>query len=382
MGIVAIDKGSVHRITSGQVIVDLVSAVKELVENALDAGATSIEVRLKEYGSELIEVADNGCGIESEDYESFALKYHTSKISSFDDVSYVKSFGFRGEAISSMCAVSSLTVITRTSSEDVATKLAFDRNGVLRGREVAARSPGTTVSLKDLFKTMPVRHKAFQKNLKKEYVKLVHILQAYATISAGVRFIATNQVKQAARTTAVSTRNQPSMRDNFVAVFGAKAGVNLEQLAISNTTFQVTGLLSSAAKSSGKTSGHPQFFFVNGRPVDLPKAVRILNDTYRSLSSPATAGCKAVCAINIQAASELVDVNVTPDKRSIMIQQESELLELLRAGLEHVWDPSKWQSTPSMSQAQYALAVPLVCCARNPDCCVIGYPMLRSVGYN
>lgn len=92
-----------------------------------------LQIRLKEYGSELIEVADNGCGIKPEDYEAFALKYHTSKISSFDEVSVVKTFGFRGEAISSLCAVSSLTVTTRTRTQDVATKLDFDRGGALTG---------------------------------------------------------------------------------------------------------------------------------------------------------------------------------------------------------------------------------------------------------
>ena len=90
-------------------------------------------MRLKEHGSELIEVADNGCGLRPDDYEAFALKYHTSKISSFGDVSGVKTFGFRGEAISSLCAVSSVSVTTRTSAQDVATRLAFDRNGLLIG---------------------------------------------------------------------------------------------------------------------------------------------------------------------------------------------------------------------------------------------------------
>lgn len=90
-------------------------------------------MRLKEYGSELIEVADNGSGIRTEDHEAFALKYYTSKISSFNEVSGVKTFGFRGEAISSLCAVSSLTVSTRTRDQDVAAKLAFDRNGALSG---------------------------------------------------------------------------------------------------------------------------------------------------------------------------------------------------------------------------------------------------------
>jgi DNA mismatch repair protein PMS2 len=181
------------------------------------------QVRLKEHGSELIEVADNGSGISPDDYDSIALKYHTSKISSFEDVAQVQSFGFRGEALSSLCAVSSVVFTTKTREQDAGMKLTFDQGGNLQGmviiayvrdcgsstcqavlepelvfgaavREVAARSPGTTASVKDLFKTLPVRLKAFQKNLKREFVKVTHLLQAYAVICTSVRFIATNQV--------------------------------------------------------------------------------------------------------------------------------------------------------------------------------------------
>eukprot|EP00250_Pteridium_aquilinum_P031931 c44604_g1_i1 orf=183-524(+) len=100
-----IDKASVHRICSGQVILDLSMAVKELVENSLDAGSTSIEIKLKDYGAESFEVADNGCGVSPDNYQALTLKYHTSKISEFADLQSLSSFGFRGEALSSLCAL-------------------------------------------------------------------------------------------------------------------------------------------------------------------------------------------------------------------------------------------------------------------------------------
>ena len=92
-----------------------------------------VQIRLKEYGSELIEVADNGTGIKPEDYSSIAAKYHTSKITSFKDVEGVESFGFRGEALSSLSAVATLSVATKTESQDVGTKLTFDRSGDIAG---------------------------------------------------------------------------------------------------------------------------------------------------------------------------------------------------------------------------------------------------------
>ncbi len=101
----AIDGKSVHQICSGQVILSLATAVKELVENSIDANATNIEIKLKDYGIESIEVLDNGDGIEEKDYEALGLKHYTSKIRDFSDLTMIDTFGFRGEALSSLCAL-------------------------------------------------------------------------------------------------------------------------------------------------------------------------------------------------------------------------------------------------------------------------------------
>ena len=94
-----------HRICSGQVVLDIASAVKELVENALDAGATNVEVRVREHGVECVEVVDNGAGVSEENFAALTTKYATSKIAAFDDLASLRSFGFRGEALSSLCAM-------------------------------------------------------------------------------------------------------------------------------------------------------------------------------------------------------------------------------------------------------------------------------------
>ena len=151
----ALDGSSVHKITSGQVVVDLQTAVKELVENSLDAGATNIgvsspsphflathprartEVRFKDYGLESFEVIDNGSGIPPTDYPSIALKHHTSKLAAFDDLEAVATFGFRGEALSSLCALAeSITVTTATAADaPVGTVLEFERTGKLKEKK-------------------------------------------------------------------------------------------------------------------------------------------------------------------------------------------------------------------------------------------------------
>ncbi|XP_055148304.1 mismatch repair endonuclease PMS2 isoform X9 [Symphalangus syndactylus] len=162
-----IDRKSVHQICSGQVVLSLSTAVKELVENSLDAGATNIDLKLKDYGVDLIEVSDNGCGVEEENFEGLTLKHHTSKIQEFADLTQVETFGFRGEALSSLCALSDVTISTCHASAKVGTRLVFDHNGKIIQKTPYPRPRGTTVSVQQLFSTLPVRHKEFQRNIKK-----------------------------------------------------------------------------------------------------------------------------------------------------------------------------------------------------------------------
>uniref|UniRef100_A0A673AJA8 MutL C-terminal dimerisation domain-containing protein n=1 Tax=Sphaeramia orbicularis TaxID=375764 RepID=A0A673AJA8_9TELE len=218
----AIDKHSVHQICSGQVVLTLATAVKELVENSVDAGATSIDVKLKECGVELVEVSDNGKGVEEANFEGLTLKHHTSKIRDFSDLIHVETFGFRGEALSSLCALSDLSVVTCHESSQVGTKLVFDHKGHLVQKSPHPRQQGTTVSLQQLFSTLPVRHKEFQRNIKKEYAKMLHILQSYCIISVGVRITCSNQNGQGKRTTVLCTSGSQSMRENIGAIFGPK----------------------------------------------------------------------------------------------------------------------------------------------------------------
>ncbi|XP_020408196.1 DNA mismatch repair protein PMS1 isoform X3 [Zea mays] len=171
-----ISKAVVHRICSGQVIFDLSSAVKELVENSLDAGATSVEVSLKAYGEEWFKVADNGCGISPSNFRALALKHHTSKISDFSDLGSLVTFGFRGEALSSLCALGKLTVETRSKDELVGTHLEFEHSGVVVSERKTARQVGTTVTVEKLFSTLPVRSKEFSRNIRKEYGKVISLL--------------------------------------------------------------------------------------------------------------------------------------------------------------------------------------------------------------
>ncbi|XP_078461397.1 mismatch repair endonuclease PMS2 isoform X1 [Lampetra planeri] len=350
----AIDRGTVHQICSGQVVLTLATAVKELVENSLDAGATSIEVRLKEHGAEVVEVSDNGSGVDEDNFQGLTLKHHTSKLQVFSDLASVETFGFRGEALSSLCALSELSVVTCARAASVGTRLVFDREGHVAQRCAVARTPGTTVTLAHLFSCLPVRHKEFLRSLKKEFSKMVHVLQAYCVMAAGVRIACSNQSGAGGkRSVVLATAGAPTVRENIAAVFGAKQlqtllplqqstpspelyeefGLHTGELA---TTFQLSGFVSRCDHGAGRSSADRQFLFVNGRPCDLAKVSKLVNEVYHSYNRHQY----PFLVLNIVSSTDLVDVNVTPDKRLVLLQEERLLLAVVKATLTSLYEPT------------------------------------------
>lgn len=343
----AIDKQSVHQICSGQVVLSLATAVKELVENSIDAGATNVDVKLKDSGVELVEVSDNGKGVEEQNYEGLTLKHHTSKLKEFSDLIHVETFGFRGEALSSLCALSDLSVVTCHESGQIGARLVYDHDGRLTQCVPHPRQHGTTVTLQKLFSTLPVRHKEFQRNIKKEYSKMIFVLQSYCIISTGVRITCSNQMGQGKRTTVLCTSGSNSMRDNIGAVFGPKQLQSLipfHQISLNDTVkedyglggedvpkdlFIIEGFVSQGDHGVGRSATDRQFFFINKRPCDPVKVSKLVNEVYHMYNRHQY----PFVALNITVASDCVDVNVTPDKRQILLQEEKLLLAILKSSL-------------------------------------------------
>ncbi|KAJ7040580.1 hypothetical protein C8F04DRAFT_1082777 [Mycena alexandri] len=308
MSIKPIDKTSIHRITSGQVVIDLQTAVKELVENSLDAGATNLEVRFKQYGLSSIEVMDNGGGISEENYEGLALKNHTSKLSSFADLTTVTTFGFRGEALSSLCALCESVVVSTATRPPMGVTLEMESSGKIRHKGKVARQRGTTITLTNLFSTLPVRRKEFERNAKREFGKALTLLNAYAlgpcSSENGVRLTVSNQADKGAKSVQIRTPGTPSLRESVSALWGPKALENLVPLALrfpverdkvamkrapdsGNAPIQVEvrGLVSKFAVGYGRSGTDRQFFYVNGRPCNISKVQKAFNEVYRSFNA-------------------------------------------------------------------------------------------------
>ncbi|KAL2851989.1 hypothetical protein BJY01DRAFT_244768 [Aspergillus pseudoustus] len=346
----AIEARSVHQIQSGQVIVDLCSVAKELVENSLDAGATSIEVRFRNNGLDLIEVQDNGNGISPENYENVALKHYTSKLSSFDDLLRLQTFGFRGEALSSLCALSDFHITTAQANQAPrATRLDFEQSGKLNKTQVVAGQKGTTASVESLFKKLPVRRRELEKNVKREYGKVLNLLHAYACVSTGVRFSVKNMVAKKSAVVFTTNGNQTT-KENIANVYGAKTLLALIPLDLELefepstagrrtagdevNRIQVRGHVSKPVVGEGRQTPDRQMFFVNSRPCALPQIAKAFNEVYKSFNVAQSPFVFADFHMDTNA----YDVNVSPDKRTILLHDAGALIESLKESLQRLFE--------------------------------------------
>ncbi|VBB84090.1 Putative DNA mismatch repair protein PMS1 [Podospora comata] len=351
----AINSSAVHQIQAGQVIVDLCSVAKELVENSVDAGATTIEVRFKNQGLDSIEVQDNGAGIAPHNYESVALKHYTSKLSTYDDLSTLQTFGFRGEALSSLCALSKFSVITCTKEQvPRAAKLEFEMSGKLKSTSVVSGQRGTSVIVEDLFRNLPVRRRELERNIKREWGKVISLLNQYACIQTGVKFTVSQQPTKGKRMVLFSTKGNPTTRENIINVFGVKTMNALITMDLklqltptagplvkgkaradgSNTEVRVLGYVSRPTPGEGRQTPDRQMFYVNGRPCGLPQFVKVFNEVYRSYNASQLPFIFA----DIQLDTHLYDVNVSPDKRTILLHDQGQMLDNLRESLIELFE--------------------------------------------
>ncbi|KAG0240522.1 Mismatch repair endonuclease pms2, partial [Actinomortierella wolfii] len=187
-------------------------------------------IKFKQQGLELLSVSDNGSGVTDENLDVLALKHYTSKLSDFSDLATVESFGFRGEALSSLCALARLSVTTSTGKNPMGVKVDYNADGVPGPKTPVPFPKGTCVTLTNLFEGMPVRRSEFVKNIKREFAKCLGLIQAYALISTNVRIKCTSQTDKKSTLTHLATTGNTSIRQNIVNIFGAKGVTDLVEL--------------------------------------------------------------------------------------------------------------------------------------------------------
>ncbi|CAF0745405.1 unnamed protein product [Didymodactylos carnosus] len=347
------------RICSGQVIISLASAVKELIENSLDADATKIQITFENHGSDLIEVTDNGQGVEETNFGVLVQRYHTSKIQDLDDLLRLSTYGFRGEALNSICTLSQLTVLTRHKSAACGTKLTFDKDGKILQKIPCAREVGTTMSVRSLFSTYPVRRKEFLSNVKREYSKVLHLIQSYALICKNVQISCTNKSTEHNNTSStiqLTTTPHATIKENIIDLHGTKfidhlIEIKPEQQDTSNndvddedggkenqdeliSKFKLEGFISIAQHGNGRSASDRQYLYINSRPCDNARLIKIINEIYRSFNPQQY----PILILNILIDKSSIDINVTPDKRKIFIHEEDKLVLYLRSKLNKLFE--------------------------------------------
>jgi DNA mismatch repair protein PMS2 len=326
-----------------------------IYEPLLDRLPIFADIRFKNQGLDSIEVQDNGSGITPQNYESIALKHHTSKLSNYTDLTTLQTFGFRGEALSSLCALSNFTITTCLAADaPKGTKLEFETSGKLKATSVVASQKGTTVTVENLFNNLPVRRRELERNIKREWNRVVGLLGQYACIQTGVKLSVTQQPIKGKKSTLFSTKGNPTTRENIVNVFGAKTLAALLKLDLKleleptsapsqrwstqddggTKEIHIVGHISRPAYGEGRQTPDRQMFFVNARPCGLPQVAKAFNEVYKSYNSHQSPFIFA----NIVMDTHLYDVNVSPDKRTILLHDQSRMLEHLKTSLIELFE--------------------------------------------
>lgn len=304
------------KIAAGEVVERPASVVKELVENAIDAGATEIRVEVKEGGKKLIRISDNGSGIPSDEVE-LAFEHHaTSKLRVADDLFAIQTLGFRGEALPSIAAISHATLLTRTRVEETGTQIRIE-GGRRVARESRAAPAGTIFSVEDLFFNVPARRKFLRTNATENSL-ISEILSTYALAYPACRFSLTLDGRQS-----LQSPGNGSLEDAVIAVYGvevARAMIPLPRVADEESGIAVDGYLGGPALH--RPTRKYITLFVNGRAVKSPVLLTAIQQAYQSVTPT---GRFPVVVLRIEVPPDEVDVNVHPQKLEVKFARSDEV---------------------------------------------------------
>lgn len=316
--IAVLDKDTIDKIAAGEVVERPASIVKELLENAIDAGATSITVEIKDGGKSLIRVTDNGSGIAKNEVRIAFLRHATSKIQSADDLQNITSLGFRGEALSSIAAVSKMEMITKVRSEMVGHWYVIE-GGIEQSFEEVGAVDGTSIIVRDLFFNTPARRKF----LKSNQTEAAHIAELVEKIAlshqdVSIRLIANNQAK-------LQTSGNGNLKDSIYRLYGREVAMALLPVEYSAQGIEITGVI--AKPEVSRASRSMEMYFVNGRYIKAKTIASAIEEGYGNRlmqhQYPFT-------VLNYHIPPEVMDVNVHPTKMEVRFSEEVKIYEVTR----------------------------------------------------
>ncbi len=310
-------------IAAGEVVEKPASVIKELTENAIDAGATKLTVEIKNGGVLYMRVTDNGCGIKKDDVKTAFLRHATSKIVKEDDLNSIATLGFRGEALAAICAVSKVEMVTRTEDDIEGTRYCIE-GGEEKAFEEAGCPVGTTIIVKDLFYNTPARMKflhkdTFEGNLINDVLEKI----ALSHPEIAIKFIRDNK-------TVFSTSGDNKLFSAVYSVLGREFASTLIEAETVMGNISVSGFVCKPIYCKPKRNS--QYFFLNGRTVRSATMVAALEAAYKNSAMVGKFPC---CVLHIELPLESVDVNVHPSKTEVRFANEKPLFEAVYVAVKN-----------------------------------------------
>ena len=334
--ILRLDQELIGKIAAGEVVESPVSAIKELVENSLDAGATCITVEIRDGGISYLRVTDNGRGIRSRDVRMAFERHATSKITKSDDLFALHTLGFRGEALASIAAVSKLTLTTRNVHEETGTR-AVNEGGEIKSISEAASPQGTTIVARELFYNTPVRLK-FLKKPSTEAAKVAEMIARLILAHPDVSLRLIHNGKQI-----YSSSGNGDLRSALFSLYGRETATAMIPVR-SEGSVSVSGLVGVGLQA--RSNRARQTFIVNGRTIRNQILTQALEDGCRER---VTIGHYPICVLNLEMQTNMVDVNVHPNKLEVRFSDEHLIYENVRGAVADSFSVSPLQSAPHMS---------------------------------
>ncbi|MBN1918682.1 MAG: DNA mismatch repair endonuclease MutL [Verrucomicrobia bacterium] len=310
-----------NKIAAGEVIERPASVVKELVENALDAGATEIEIEVGGGGRTLVRVSDNGHGMNRDDAILSMERHSTSKIHTPGDLGHITTMGFRGEALPSIASVSRLTITTCERGAETGTFVKVDGGRLINVVEVG-RAPGTTVEVKQIFRNVPARRK-YLRSAEREMGEIARVVDTYALAYPGVYFSLMHNGKVVALMPKADT-----LKERVGAVFGRQTARQMLPVEYTDHAFTITGMVGKPELT--RSNRAQQYYYVNGRPFWSTGVSRAVEVGFKSLLFR---GRYPVAVLFVQVDPAEVDPNVHPTKREVRFHNDWDLREAIAAAV-------------------------------------------------
>lgn len=322
-----------NQIAAGEVVQRPASVVKELVENAIDAGAKKVQVIVTDGGRTLIQVIDDGKGMSEVDARIAFERHATSKISSAEDLFALTTMGFRGEALASIVAVAQVELVTRRAVDELGTKLQIS-GSKLELQEPVAAPVGSNFKVKNLFFNIPARRK-FLKSNQTELNNIVSELERVALVNCDVEF---SLVSNGAE---IISLPPSSFRQRIVNLFGKKINTQLIEVSVDSTMINVKGYV--GTPESARKRGAQQFFFANKRYMRHPYFAKAVSEAYGDILPP---GEQVPFFLMLDVEPDRIDVNIHPTKTEIKFEDEQSLWKIISASVREAL--GRFNAVPSL----------------------------------